>query len=377
MNVTSMSTSKNWCFTLNNYTDDTESLMEVSHEEIAYIIFSKEVGASGTPHLQGYLELNKRMSIIGIKRLFEVSTLHLEPRRGTQQNAIDYCLKDGGYFYERGTKAKGAGRPANDSKEKVKNGILQHKELIKKSLVEFADHPDCSYSMLKHARDYVAITESPRDRKKPLELLWFWGKTGSGKTRKAFDMAEKRGLTPFVKGGDYKWFDGYQGHKFVIFDDFRDEQCPFGWLLRLTDRYQVTVEVKCSTRQWKPETIIITSPMSPEMMYKKNQNYASEDKIEQLLRRITRIEEIVNYEPEELEPTVPAEQDPQTPQGGQTVIRMFNSRDLITPPRFRYPIDVNSPLPPLPRPIPLLGDYLHLGRVPSPTQDWKNPLDSE
>jgi len=55
---------KCYVWTLNNYTE--EEIFEISTsvfnttKKIEYICFGKEIGDSGTPHLQGYLELTKK-----------------------------------------------------------------------------------------------------------------------------------------------------------------------------------------------------------------------------------------------------------------------------------------------------------------------------
>lgn len=341
-------------------------MLQVSHEEVTYMIYGHETGASGTPHLQGYLELDKRMSMKQVKKLFNVDRMHLEPRRGTQAQAVEYCKKEENDIYERGAPARQAGRPAANSQ---KNKILPYATDIKRSLKEFAEHPEATFHLLKHAKEYLALTESPRKRDDKPTVIWLWGSTGTGKTRKACDMADDMGLEPFIKSGTYRWFDGYDAHRFVIFDDFRDSQCEFGFLLRLLDRYPLRVEIKGGTRQWKPHTIVITSPMPPEETYKTMQQNDRYDKIQQLIRRIDITEHILSYERQE-------KQHPQTPQGGPTRIDISNV-DLITPPKFLYPVMRSPGNLNLPRPLPhLQEDFESLLQVPSITQDWTHP-DSE
>lgn len=79
------------CFTKNNYTeDDLQALLHF--DRFTYVIMGKEVGESGTPHLQGYAEFSKVTKLAGIGKLFK---MHTEVTRGTAVQAIDYCKKDG------------------------------------------------------------------------------------------------------------------------------------------------------------------------------------------------------------------------------------------------------------------------------------------
>lgn len=50
-----ISPSKNWIFTCNNYTDEKINMI-VTDSSIKRYSFQEEIGESGTPHLQGYLE---------------------------------------------------------------------------------------------------------------------------------------------------------------------------------------------------------------------------------------------------------------------------------------------------------------------------------
>lgn len=344
---------KNWVFTLNNYSLDEESELQVTRAEVDYIIYGHEIGESGTPHLQGYVEFSKRVSLSNAKKILNCPRLHLEQRKGTQQQAIEYCKKDDTDIYERGIKTS-SGRPkaTND-----KNKLLPFLPLIKEQgLRGFANDANASFHLLKHAKEHMSITESPRPRNCKPFISWYWGATGTGKTKRAFDEAERNGIEPYIKSGNGKWFDGYDRHTFVIFDDFRDSHIEFGFLLRLLDRFPMRVEVKGASRQWKATRIIITSPMPPEECYRNMQMTDKYDKIQQLLRRLDEIVHITSLE-----------EDPQTPQGG-----LKRKAELITPIKHYYPVCPASPL--LPRPLPQIQEIFESpAPTQSPTQDWTHP----
>lgn len=89
--------SKYWCFTLNNYDEgdinQLRNLMD-SGTLVSYVVFGREVGENGTPHLQGYVEFKTRWDLVRCTRSF-LPRAHFEQRRGTPQEAADYCKKDG------------------------------------------------------------------------------------------------------------------------------------------------------------------------------------------------------------------------------------------------------------------------------------------
>lgn len=62
---------------------------------IRYIICGlEECPESKKLHWQGYIEFNKPVDLSSVKKLLFCSWAHLEPRRGTQGQAIDYSKKD-------------------------------------------------------------------------------------------------------------------------------------------------------------------------------------------------------------------------------------------------------------------------------------------
>jgi hypothetical protein len=119
---------KHWTFTLNNYTNDEVAALSNAGPPVSYIIYGKEVSATGTPHLQGFVSFSARRRLGQVKALIG-QRAHVEVAR-IVANAIEYCKKDGD-FTEHGTPPTGAGNRSDlDAfKEAVKSGIVSRKEL--------------------------------------------------------------------------------------------------------------------------------------------------------------------------------------------------------------------------------------------------------
>lgn len=97
-----MSRYRHWCFTLNNYTEDDVTLLSVLPKGATYLCYGKEVGESGTPHLQGFISFENPARISSLKKLSDRS--HWSVARDVKY-AVDYCKKEGD-FLEVGTPPK-------------------------------------------------------------------------------------------------------------------------------------------------------------------------------------------------------------------------------------------------------------------------------
>lgn len=252
---------KYWCFT------DFECRTDYSDWGAKYLIYGvEECPTTKKMHHQGYCEFetNQRQSTLG-KRW----KCNFERRKGTSEQAIVYCMKDGKWteFGERpAAKEQGKRSDIDEVREMVKGG---------KSMREIADVCS-SFQALRFAENLTQYYEKKRDW--VTEVFWYHGPTGSGKTRTAYEEA---GPNCWISGKNLKWFQGYDGHENVIFDDFRKDFCTFHELLRLLDRYPYTIEVKGGSRQFLAKKIWITCPFKPEDLYDTRED------VEQLLRRIT------------------------------------------------------------------------------------------
>lgn len=93
-----MSKAKRWCFTINNYNDDIQEQVRgiANDNETGYLVYGRERGDAGTPHLQGYVIFNKRFTLNQVRNKFGCNP-HLEVSRGTPSQASNYCKKDGDF----------------------------------------------------------------------------------------------------------------------------------------------------------------------------------------------------------------------------------------------------------------------------------------
>jgi len=93
---------KRWVFTINNYTpEDQDRLREL---ECKYVVFGREVGENGTPHLQGFVIFDSNKRFNAAKTAIG-ATAHIELARGTSEQAAQYCRKENDYeeFGQLGT----------------------------------------------------------------------------------------------------------------------------------------------------------------------------------------------------------------------------------------------------------------------------------
>jgi len=96
------------------------------------------------------------------------------------------------------------------------------------------------------------------------EVFVFWGATGTGKSKRAWEEAT---LEAYPKDPNTKFWDGYNGQENVVIDEFRG-LISISHMLRWLDRYPVIVEIKGSSCVLKAKKIWITSNLSPDDWYK-------------------------------------------------------------------------------------------------------------
>ena len=84
-----------------------------------------------------------------------------------------------------------------------------------------------SYQSMKCGELLLKYKEPARPVDK-IEVYWFYGKSGSGKSKKVFDTEVN-----IFRPTTYKWWDGYDRNDVVLIDDWRPSWCSFVNLLKL------------------------------------------------------------------------------------------------------------------------------------------------
>ncbi len=252
---------RNVCFTWNN----PDGLLEFDEEEMVYLVYQEEMSDSGTEHLQGYCEFKNRTRLNKAKELLGGVTVHIEARRGTQEEAIDYSKKDDtrvGDIFEYGT-------PRAQGK---RGDLLAFKNAVMEDKKNKRDLWDEHYgTMARYPRFYndMVMTMEP-ERTVDLKVILHIGETGLGKTRTVYD--KYKGDPDFYRApvsNDKMWLDGYDRHTKVLLDDFcgKASKTSLNFLLQLLDRYPVLVPTKGGHTWWMPDEIYVTTNIYPRDWY--------------------------------------------------------------------------------------------------------------
>lgn len=265
--IKKMSRCRGYVFTLNNWTEEeVEKLRQQAGYK--YLIFGREVGENGTPHLQGYVYWKAAKTFSACKKALG-SRYHIEAQKGSCEQAIDYCKKENNY--------EEIGHPPLTQKEKGDKNKKRYErawDLAKQGKIEEidADIRVRHFGTLKRIRsEYQQVPESVS----VLEHEWYWGDSGTGKTRKA----RESNPGAYLKNPN-KWWCGYVDQEVVVIDEWSpSHECLASHLKQWADHHPFCAETKGSSMCIRPRKIIVTSNYSME------QCFSREEDLEPLRRR--------------------------------------------------------------------------------------------
>lgn len=244
---------------------------------------------SGRRHIQAYIYWRNQHRLSSIREIFHTAIgvyPHAEIARGSPEQNKQYCSKTD-------TAVAGSFREFGELPRQGRRGDLDDiAEMAKsESLETIADTYPSQF--IRYHRGIAALQHlamcKHRDPSVPVHVEWWFGPTGTGKSRAAFQTYPDA----YVKMNN-KWWDGYLAHETVIIDDYRPSLCTFQEFLRILDRYPMRVEIKGASVPLAAVRFIITTTKRPELIWEGR----TEEALNQLLRRISVIKDFSETPPQ-------------------------------------------------------------------------------
>lgn len=240
-------TARGYCFTINhpNEWDILDINNAPEHKAFKYLIYGNETGESGTFHLQGYIHFLTPVGFTAVKKILQRA--HIEKRMGTVQQAIDYCKKDGDWK-EFGAIPESSG----DATKKTWNTIIER-----------AENGDLDWIKENHPQIFIRYINTFRSLRIRTPVIinelvneWWYGATGTGKSRKLWEQYPKH-----FKKELNKWWCGYKDEDVVAIEEWSPKNECTGSMLKIwADRYPFTAQVKGgSLTTIRPGKLIVLS----------------------------------------------------------------------------------------------------------------------
>lgn len=212
-----------------------------------YVRGQLECGAdTGLLHWQLFCYSKNRKRCSAVKSLFPGQP-HVEVVRD-RDHAYDYVWKDDtseGHRFEHGV------LPFNRSNTTDWDSVR-----TSAAIGDYSDVPSDVYVRYYHNLKKITTDHMKTPARPRISVTVLIGCPGTGKTRLCEALA---GEGAYWKTSNNKWWDGYQGQKTVIIDDFDGKSIAFTHLKRWWDRYPCQVETKGGAVPLLAETFFVTS----------------------------------------------------------------------------------------------------------------------
>lgn len=274
---------RNWVVT--NWNMNCEEVYERHKDKIRYIAWGNEICPSThRPHQQTFVCFyNLLSSYKNVAALFTLKESDIWVRCGKMRGSLKqnevYCSKED-TLHELGDKPSQGQRGDLDA---IRDQIMEGQ--TPDQICEFDPWAYHKFGRTMEKLRYIYLRK--QYRKWDTQVIWLHGPTATGKSD--FLFRDYDPLNSYDKVLDEEFWDGYDGHETVLFDEFRG-QIPYSYLLRLCDKHPLHVKVKGKERiPFLAKTIIISSSQHPRTVYR----HVTEP-VNQLLRRIKIVDTSVN-----------------------------------------------------------------------------------
>lgn len=236
-----------------------------------YLIACKEKApTTGHIHFHAYVQF-ERSKRLSIKKLLGA---HVEGCKGSPQQNIDYIKKDGDIICEEGEVKKKGGKTIQD----VKKMAPKEREQLPIQLFNIVNKINNEEKKQIKGTEYY----------KEVEVYWYYGESGSGKSRRAVKEIGDAEFNEVKYDGSF-WHGVTEECPIALYDDWRDSHMKPTELINFIDYHRHIMNVKGGSVRNNYKKIYITTLQNPEEIYKN----CPEETRKQWLRRI---KEIIKFE---------------------------------------------------------------------------------
>lgn len=285
----SMSRGINWTFVCYEQIPLLRTLLESGDDHIKrWVCQLEKCPSTNSDHLQGYVSFKNRVYLAQAQKILGIPTLHMELARKPASANYRYCTKED-------TRIDGPWEGGDwTSQQGKRNDLFDAKEAIDSGISELEIAQTYFSSWVKHRASFAIyrLLALPHRVNQVMDVRFWYGETGSGKTRgvfELFDHAEVYVVVRPLNGSLY--YDGYTGQKCVLFDDFYG-WAPISHMLNIMDRYPLQLKVHGGFVPMlaSTTTIIITSNSDIQGLYPNVQN---EEVMKAFRRRVTEMKHFI------------------------------------------------------------------------------------
>jgi len=232
-----------------------------------YLIACKEKApTTGHVHFHVYVQF-ERSKRLSIKKLLGA---HVEGCKGSPQQNIDYIKKDGEIIAEEGEPKKKGGKTIQDVKKMAK----EERETL----------PIQLYNIVNKINNEEKKQIKGTEYYKEVEVYWYYGESGSGKSRRAVKEIGDAEFNEVKYDGTF-WHGVTEECPIALYDDWRDSHMKPTELINFIDYHRHIMNVKGGSVRNNYKKIYITTLQNPEEIYKN----CPEETRKQWLRRIKEI----------------------------------------------------------------------------------------
>jgi hypothetical protein len=292
---------REWVFTYHNYTE--RDVLKVAKTQCRYICFARETcPTTGTLHLQGYVAFidsktfSAARAALGVKCWIRPRAKGSSPAMARQyicgpwekiMPTGELKKKDANpTFYERGDQPQpGLRCDLRATKEAILSSKRKRDTLLDDNhTMVWGKYPKWCRDILDIRQEDLARERFKSGIRPQVNVRWSL-QPDTGKTHEA----EQGGPIRAKWNSGSTWFDGYDGHDEILFDEFIGVgQCSFENFKQWVDGFPVQLPVKGDYRWMLADKIWITSNVEPKDWWGKT---LTEDQIKQLYKRFTSCEE--------------------------------------------------------------------------------------